>query len=222
MQADFWQKRWERDQIGFHLAEVNPYLRQYWPALGLEKNSRVLVPLCGKSLDLIWLADQGFEVLGIELAEKAVEDFFREHQLQPQISQHGVFKVYAHGPIELWCGDFFGLTAEDTAGCTALYDRAAMIALPAPMRQRYAAHLNGLLPNASKGLLITMDYAQEQLEGPPFAVPDDEVRQRLGGVWQLQVETERDILGESWKFLQGGVTRLVERVYRLSKQGAAR
>jgi len=76
MQADFWQKRWERDQIGFHLAEVNPYLQQYWPALGLAAQTRVLVPLCGKSLDLIWLADQGFEVLGIELAEKAVEDFF--------------------------------------------------------------------------------------------------------------------------------------------------
>ncbi|MGC5701093.1 thiopurine S-methyltransferase [Pseudomonas sp. NFXW11] len=219
MQADFWHKRWENDQIGFHLAEVNPYLRQYWPALGLPAGSRVLVPLCGKSLDLIWLAGQGHQVLGIELSEKAVEDFFREHQLQPKISQQGPFKVYAEGLIQLWCGDFFALTREHLGGCTALYDRAAMIALPPAMRQRYAAHLNGLLPEGSQGLLITMDYAQEQLDGPPFAVLDDEVRERLGGVWDLQVETERDILGESWKFLQGGVTRLVERVYRLRRQG---
>ncbi|MGE8350372.1 MAG: thiopurine S-methyltransferase [Pseudomonas protegens] len=219
MHADFWHKRWERDQIGFHLAEVNPYLQQYWPGLGLPTDARVLVPLCGKSLDLIWLANQGFQVLGIELAEKAVEDFFREHNLEPQLSQQGGFKVYAHGPIQLWCGDFFALTVEDMAGCTALYDRAAMIALPPEMRQRYAAHLNALLPAGSKGLLITMDYDQSQLDGPPFAVLDDEVRQRLGSAWQLEVEVERDILGESWKFLQNGVTRLVERVYRLEKQG---
>lgn len=219
MQADFWQKRWERDQIGFHLAEVNPYLQQCWPALGLEKGARVLVPLCGKSLDLLWLVDQGYEVLGIELAEKAVEDFFREHDLEPQISQQGAFKVYAHGPIQLWCGDFFALKAADIGSCHALYDRAAMIALPPEMRQRYTSHLNDLLPEGCKGLLITMDYDQSQLEGPPFAVLDDEVHQRLGSAWQLQVVTERDILGESWKFLQGGVTRLVERVYRLEKQG---
>ncbi|AZC19830.1 thiopurine S-methyltransferase [Pseudomonas sp. CMR5c] len=219
MQADFWHKRWERDQIGFHLAQVNPYLQQYWPGLGLADQARVLVPLCGKSLDLAWLASRGHQVLGIELSEKAVEDFFREHQLQPQVSQQGVFKVYAHGAIQLWCGDIFALAAEDVAGCTALYDRAAMIALPRQMRQRYAAHINGLLPHGSRGLLITMDYDQAQLDGPPFAVLDDEVRESLEGSWQLQVETERDILGESWKFLQGGVTRLVERVYRLEKTG---
>ncbi|NBF03738.1 thiopurine S-methyltransferase [Pseudomonas sp. Fl5BN2] len=219
MQADFWQRRWESDQIGFHLAEVNPYLQQYWPALGLPAQTRVLVPLCGKSLDLIWLADQGYQVLGVELTEKAVEDFFREHNLQPQVSQQGAFKVYAQGSLQLWCGDFFALTAEDITGCAAWYDRAAMIALPPEMRQRYTAHLNDLLPDGSKGLLITLDYDQSQLDGPPFAVLDDEVRLRLSGAWHLDVEMERDILGESWKFLQAGVTRLVERVYRLDKQG---
>ncbi|AZC27801.1 thiopurine S-methyltransferase [Pseudomonas sessilinigenes] len=218
MQADFWHKRWEQGQIGFHSTEVNPYLQQYWPGLGLAAQSRVLVPLCGKSLDLLWLADRGHQVLGIELSQKAVEDFFHEHQLQPETRQQGAFTVYAQGPIQIWCGDFFALTAQDIADCTALYDRAAMIALPQEMRQRYSAHLNGLLPAGTRGLLITMDYDQAQLDGPPFAVLDDEVRQRLEGSWQLQVETERDILGESWKFLQGGVTRLVERVYRLEKQ----
>nr|BFD43497.1 thiopurine S-methyltransferase [Pseudomonas sp. FFPRI_1] len=219
MQADFWHKRWERDQIGFHQAEVNPYLQQYWPALGLTANSRVLVPLCGKSLDLLWLADQGFRVLGIELAEKAVEDFFLEHGLQPRISQQGVFKVYAHGRIQLWCGDFFALTAEDIADCTALYDRAAMIALPPDMRQRYAAHVNNLLPEGSQGLLIVLDYDQSRLDGPPFAVLDDEVERQFGTHWQLTVEVERDILDESWKSLQAGLTRLVERVYRLGRKG---
>ena len=135
MQPDFWHKRWQSNQIGFHLPEVNPYLQRFWPQLGVEEGARVLVPLCGKSLDLLWLAHQGHEVLGIELSEKAVEEFFDEHHFDPNVSEQGPFKVYRAGSIELWCGDFFELTAGDVADCTALYDRAALIALPPPMRQ---------------------------------------------------------------------------------------
>ncbi len=144
MQPEFWHKKWASGQIGFHLPEVNPYLQT---ALGGDlETARVLVPLCGKSLDLAWLAGRGHQVLGIELSEKAIEDFFSEHQIQPQISEKGAFKVYRGDAIELWCGDFFALTASDVADCAALYDRAALIALPAPMRERYAAHLQQILP----------------------------------------------------------------------------
>ncbi|QQZ40407.1 thiopurine S-methyltransferase [Pseudomonas sp. SK3(2021)] len=215
MQPEFWHKRWEQNQIGFHLSEVNPYLQRYWPRLGLVPGSRVLVPLCGKSLDLSWLASQGHQVLGIELSEKAVQDFFSEQQLQPRVSLRGGFTVYEYAPIQLWCGDFFALQATDVADCQALYDRAALIALPPEMRERYAAHLRSILPQGCQGLLITLDYDQALMAGPPFAVLDDEVKALLGKRWQLRVEEERDILGESWKFLQGGVTRLEERVYRL-------
>ena len=215
MEPEFWQKRWERDQIGFHLSEVNPYLQQFWPHLGLTPGARVLVPLCGKSLDLKWLAGLGHEVLGIELSEKAIQDFFSEQQLTPTVTRHGRFMVYQEGAIQLWCGDIFALAAEDVADCTALYDRAALIALPPEMRGQYAALLNRVLPQGARGLLITMDYDQALIEGPPFAVLDEEVRHLLGARWQLEVEVERDILGESWKFLKGGVTRLDERVYRL-------
>ncbi|OLF52383.1 thiopurine S-methyltransferase [Pseudomonas chlororaphis] len=218
MQPEFWHKRWEQNQIGFHLSEVNPYLQRYWPQLGLAQGARVLVPLCGKSLDLAWLASQGHQVLGIELSERAVEDFFSEQQLQPQVSQRGAFKAYRYGPIELWCGDFFALEAADVVDCGALYDRAALIALPAEMRERYTAHLLSILPQGCQGLLITLDYDQALMAGPPFAVLDDEVQALLGKRWQLRVEEERDILGESWKFLQGGVTRLEERVYRLQER----
>ena len=79
MHAEFWQARWARSEIGFHLSEVNPYLQRYWPALGLPEGARVLVPLCGKSLDLAWLVGQGYQVVGVELAPRAVEDFFTEH-----------------------------------------------------------------------------------------------------------------------------------------------
>jgi thiopurine S-methyltransferase len=93
MQPEFWHKKWASNQIGFHLPQVNPYLQRFWPDLNLSSHARVLVPLCGKSLDLLWLAGRGHRVLGIELSEKAVEGFFSEQQLQPQISEHGVFKV---------------------------------------------------------------------------------------------------------------------------------
>ena len=109
MQPEFWHKRWTSNQIGFHLPEVNPYLQRYWPQLGLEEGSRVLVPLCGKSLDLLWLGKCGHEVLGVELSEKAVEDFFHEHQFDPDVSDQGPFTVYRAGSIEIWCGDFFAL-----------------------------------------------------------------------------------------------------------------
>ncbi|MGF6667240.1 thiopurine S-methyltransferase [Pseudomonas monsensis] len=216
MQPEFWHKKWASNQIGFHLSEVNPYLQRHWPELSIPATARVLVPLCGKSLDLAWLAGRGHQVLGVELSEKAIEDFFNEHQIQPQISEKGAFKVYRSDAIELWCGDFFALTASDVADCVAFYDRAALIALPAPMRERYAAHLQQILPQGVQGVLITLDYDQAQIPGPPFAVGDDEVKRLLGDRWQVQALEERDVLGESWKFLQAGVTRLEERVYRVS------
>ncbi|MDD1000814.1 thiopurine S-methyltransferase [Pseudomonas sp. TNT2022 ID642] len=215
MQPEFWHKKWASGQIGFHLPEVNPYLQRHWAA---PETARVLVPLCGKSLDLAWLAGRGHQVLGIELSEKAIEDFFGEHQIQPQISENGVFKVYRGDAIELWCGDIFALTASDVADCAAIYDRAALIALPAPMRELYAAHLQQILPQGVQGLLITLDYDQAQIPGPPFAVGDDEVQRLLGDVWQVQVLEEQDVLGESGKFLQAGVTRLEERVYCVSSR----
>lgn len=215
MEPEFWHKRWSTNQIGFHLPEVNPYLQRFWSQLGVEQGSRVMVPLCGKTLDLLWLAQQGYSVLGVELSEKAAADFFLEHQLEPSVSEEGAFKVFRAADIEIRCGDFFALSPEDVSDCTALYDRAALIALPGPMRERYAAHLQKILPQCV-GLLITLDYSQDEMPGPPFSVGDDEVQRLLGEVWQLEVLQEQDVLGESWKFLQAGVKRLDERVYRVS------
>ncbi|TFY92072.1 thiopurine S-methyltransferase [Pseudomonas kairouanensis] len=216
MEPKFWQERWARNQIGFHLPEVNPYLQRHWPSLG--QGAKVLVPLCGKSLDMMWLASQGLRVLGVELSEQAVEAFFSEQNLTPRITERGMFKVYQADLIEIWCGDFFALGAEALADCVALYDRAALIALPPLMRAQYAEHLNGLLQPGCLGLLITLDYDQAQKAGPPFAVTHEEVRVLLGSHWALEVLQVQDILGESWKFVQDGVTRLEERVYQLIKR----
>ncbi len=217
MEPKFWQERWALNQIGFHLPQVNPYLQRHWPHLALKEGAKVLVPLCGKSLDLMWLASLGLRVMGVELSQQAVEAFFSEQGLTPRISQRCGFKVYQADLIELWCGDFFALEAEALSGCDAVYDRAALIALPPLMRAQYAERLNRLLPSGCQGLLITLDYDQTQKAGPPFAVSHEEVRVLFGGGWGLEVLEEQDILGESWKFVQDGVTRLEERVYWLAK-----
>ncbi|CAI3797338.1 Thiopurine S-methyltransferase [Pseudomonas sp. MM221] len=216
MEPAFWHKRWADNQIGFHQGQVNPYLQAHWPALGLAPGSRVLVPLCGKSLDLAWLAGQGHSVLGVELSRRAVEDFFREHGLEAEVSQRGAFEVWRSGEVELWCGDFFALRAADIGACTGLYDRAALIALPPPMRADYRRLMSTVLPAKCRGLLVTLEYDQSLLDGPPFSVGDEEVRQGLAG-WQVDELEVAELIQESPKFLQAGASSLLERVYRVSR-----
>lgn len=216
MDEAFWHRRWARNEIGFHLGEVNPLLRRHWPGLQLAAGTKVLVPLCGKSLDLAWLVEQGFEVLGIELSEKAIEDFFAEQQLPVEVERQGAFKVYRCGPLEIRCGDFFALTVEDVAGCQGLYDRAALMALPAPMRQRYAEHLSAILAPGCTGLLVVLDYEQVQMDGPPFAVSRAELEASLGACWALSLLERVSALEE--KFQQRGLTWMDENCYRLKRR----
>ena len=217
MREEFWQERWDRGEIGFHLKDVNPLLRRHWPALEIPAQSCVLVPLCGKSLDLAWLAGQGLRVLGVELSEKAVEAFFAERDLVPEITRQGAFTVYRSESIEIFCGDFFALTAQDLGDCRALYDRAALIALPEEMRRRYVAHLTAILPADCTALLVTLDYPQEQMDGPPFAVSDVLVHELYDAHWRIELLDAVDALEGNWKFIERGLTRLEERCYRLHR-----
>lgn len=213
MEEGFWQTRWQRDQIGFHLNQVNPGLAAYWSRLAIPKGSKVFVPLCGKSVDMCWLADQGYSVLGIELIEKAVIDFFVEQNLTPVITQQGSFTQYSAGAITILYGDFFNLTAEDLVDYPVFYDRAALIALPSGLREQYAHHLSNIMPKPCKGLLLTMDYPQQQMKGPPFAVPPEQVEQLLGGAFTVECTEERDILEQEWRFKAVGITRMFDYVY---------
>lgn len=218
MHEAFWQDRWARSQIGFHQEKVNGYLRRHWSALGLPAQATVLVPLCGKSLDLAWLAEQGHAVIGVELAERAVQDFFAERDVQPQISQRGAYKVYAAGNLQILCGDFFALTGEDVAGCQAFYDRAALIALPAEMRERYAAHLQAILPAACQGLLVTLVYDQQRMDGPPFSVEDAEAERLFRGGWALQEVERKDVLSGNPRFSENQLEAVDEVVFHLTRR----
>ncbi|WP_339516740.1 thiopurine S-methyltransferase [Pseudomonas sp. RL_15y_Pfl2_60] len=215
MQADFWQARWENNEIGFHAKQINSYLQANWSALGLQAGDQVFVPLCGKSLDLTWLAAQGLRVTGVELSQIAVEAFFAEQQLEPSITEEGVFKVYRAGSIEIYCGDFFEFDSSLVAGCKGFYDRAALIALPAEMRARYVQHMRAILPIGCQGILVTLIYDQAKMDGPPFSVADEEVEHLYSSGWQCRHLRTEDAFNR--RFADRGLESLEESVYQLRR-----
>ena len=173
MEASFWQQRWEAGQIGFHEGRANALLTRFIDRL--PPGGRVLVPLCGKSEDLAFLAARGHQVIGVELVETAAAAFFAEHDTTPTITTLDGLRVYRHGAITIVVGDLFATTAAHLAAIDAIYDRAAMIALPPDLRRRYVTHLRALAPSAPR-LLIGFEYPQAAMDGPPFAVLEPEVR----------------------------------------------
>jgi thiopurine S-methyltransferase len=187
MQPNFWHQRWADNQIGFHQSAPTPLLVKHWAALGVDTGASVFVPLCGKSLDMAWLASQGYRVLGVELSQVAVEQFFAEHGLTPEIEASSYGRHYRAGGIEIICGDAFGLDATVLGACTAVFDRAAMIALPPPMRARYSQEVYARLPAGCRGLLVTLEYPQDEREGPPFAITESEVRERYALTWDVDL-----------------------------------
>lgn len=220
MDADFWLDRWREGATHFHQPRVTPLLPKYWPALSLPPASRVLVPLCGKTLDMVWLAQQGFQVLGVELSGLAVEQFFDENGLRPVIHRSAIGEHYVAGNIEIIRGDMFDVDASILRDCVGVYDRAALVALPTGMRAHYVRHVYGQLSDAYQGILITLDYAQEKMKGPPFSVPDEEVQALYAGHSRATILSRRDILDKEPKFAARGLTQLDTVVYRLQRRHA--
>lgn len=215
MELSFWHDRWERAEIGFHKSEINAHLQQFWSALNLPPGQRVFVPLCGKSLDLLWLAGEGYPVTGVEISQIAVEAFFAENHLQPRRTQQGAFEVWEQDQLRILLGDFFALEPHHLADCAAVYDRASLIALPLALRERYVQYLNTLLPPGIRTLLVTLEYDQTVLPGPPFAVDETEVHRLYTATHEIDVLYLRDALADESRWRARGLTWLFERVYRL-------
>lgn len=221
MDAEFWQQRWREGRIGFHHDAPMPLLVAHWPRLALPPDSRVLVPLCGKSLDMLWLAAQGHRVLGVELSPLAIAQFLEENRLTASTWDSPLGRHYLADRIELIQGDAFALDSNTLAGCTAIYDRAAIIALPPALRRHYAASVYARLPPGARGLMITLEYPQAEKDGPPFSVEEPEVRALLEPGWQVNVIERRDILASQTSFVEQGVTALDTAVYALWHEGAS-
>jgi thiopurine S-methyltransferase len=185
MHPEFWHQRWADNQIGFHQDAPTPLLLKHWQSLGVASGAQVFVPLAGKSLDMAWLASQGHRVLGVELSQLAVEQFFAEHDLRPDIRESRYGRHYSAGGIELICGDAFALDADALRECAGVFDRAALIALPPELRARYVSELYARLPSRCRGLLVTLEYPQEERAGPPFSVAEDEVIRLFCDGWEI-------------------------------------
>ena len=217
MHHDFWHQRWADNLIGFHQDAPTPLLLKHWPSLDIAPDAQVFVPLAGKSLDMAWFAAQGHRVLGVELSQLAIEQFFAEHGLDPDIHETGYGHHYRAGGIELIHGDAFALDADLLRDCAAVFDRAALIALPPDLRLRYARELYAALPNGCRGLLITLDYPQQERAGPPFSVPEDEVRALYAANWQIDLLESRPVPPEHPGYV-AGVSRLDTAVFLLRRR----
>lgn len=215
MEAEFWHKRWAGNEIGFHQPGVNPQLVKHWPDLGLDPGSRILIPLCGKSRDMLWLLEQGYRVVGIELSSIAAEAFFSENGITPRLTREAGFARWSCNGLDLLCGDFFSFQADNIGRYDGFYDRAALVALPAEMRKAYAQHLTRLSERTACGLLVSFDYNQEEMNGPPFSVPGDEVRELFTEHWEIHKLASQDNLKAEDKFRQRGLSRLEEQVFSL-------
>ena len=194
MEAAFWHQKWEAGQIGFHRADVNPMLVRHLPALRLAPGARVFLPLCGKTLDIGWLRSQGFRVAGAELSELAVQQLFDELGIEPNVSELGSLMLYQTEGLDVFVGDIFDLTAQALGPVDAVYDRAALVALPGDMRGRYADHVAVITGRAGQ-LLITFEYDQSVMAGPPFSVPPAEVRGLYAPSYDLELLDQTDVEG---------------------------
>lgn len=207
---EFWHNKWASNNIGFHLDDVNPLLPQYWHHTNPKREDTVLVPLCGKSEDLVWLATKHNEVTGVELSQIAVRAFFAEHFYTPTvISINGMHELYQFDELSIYTGDFF---SAPVSPADIVYDRAALVALPQDMREEYVSRLKQLLNPGGRILLVTLNYSQQEMAGPPFSVPINEIEQLFSGhkITCLNVD-EAD---ESHpKIAKQGLSRFSEEVY---------
>ncbi|MFZ6771396.1 thiopurine S-methyltransferase [Undibacterium sp. SXout7W] len=194
MEADFWHGKWERGDIGFHIADVNPLLVKHIDTLQLSPHSRIFLPLCGKTLDIHWLLDAGYRVVGIDLSEVAIRALFSELGITPEVQDLGGLLQFKSTDINMFVGDFFRLSGDILQKVDAIYDRAAMVALPAAMRLDYAAHLRQVTHTADQ-LLITYEYDQTKVDGPPFSVVADEVLRHYSDSYQLTQLVRQDVAG---------------------------
>ncbi len=212
---NLWESRWQEDRIGFHLKEVNPYLMRFSDQLLHQNPDRVFVPLCGKTLDLCWLKTKTKKVIGVELVSKAVQDFFDENNINYLMQQDETLQKFSSKSIDIYLGDFFDLNPEQTSSFKAIYDRASIVAIEKPERREYIDHLISFLDPEGRILLITLEYNQNQMEGPPYSVPAEEIEKLFAPLGSVKLLETCDILDD--RFRNKGLKYLLENVFLIEK-----
>lgn len=216
MEISYWKSRWRKNNIGWHVNNVYPLLPEIWPLLSLTSNPRVLVPLCGKSLDMSWLAQQDCYVTGVEVSQQALQEFIDSQSEEfYHDSSHG-FTIYKSTSFELWQGDFFKLPGDKIPDLDLVYDKASFVALPPEMRKQYTQKILELCGKSTHILLQTFEYNQEEMTGPPFSIPEDEINKMFREQFDIQLLREQSKLDEVPKFQRRGLSSyFIEKIYHL-------
>ncbi len=207
MEKEFWQEKWQADEIGFHQDQVHPLLKKHLFKIRAGENKRVFVPLCGKSRDMLYWANHGYKVVGLELSAIAAEAFYQENGLSFAQSEIDQFQLFSNTEIEILCGDFFTVSRAQLGGVSSVFDRAALIALPAPMRQGYVEKMKTLLQAGTEILLIALEYEKNLVNAPPFSIADEEIFELYSGWCDIKLleKAEAEVKGKP----------CFERVYRM-------
>lgn len=216
MEASFWHQKWERGEIGFHESETNPLLIRHFETLTVKAGGRVFLPLCGKTRDIAWLLSRGYRVVGAELSALAIEQLFTELGVEPAVAKGTELTRYSANGVDILVGDIFAVSARELGSVDAIYDRAALVALPADVRKQYTSHLLRIT-GAAPQLLVTLRYNQQQLDGPPFSVEESEIQKHYGAVYEIRSVESNAVAGG----LKGKVAA-TETAWRLQKIGNGR
>ena len=208
----FWHNRWQTQQIGWHRDAYNDLLTKHWGCIGSSKGDRVLVPLCGKSLDMLWFAKQGHSVVGLEMVEEAIQAFFEENKLDVVCDTVNDQIHHTSEPFTIIEGDIFNLKAGLTQA-DAWYDRAAMIAIPPTKREAYVEQIRQFTKPNAVGLLITFDYPKEEMEGPPFSLTDNDVEELFSDGFELECLEQLDLTDEKDR----GLSQVTSSVFRIRR-----
>jgi thiopurine S-methyltransferase len=212
MQKSFWESRWRKNHIGFHAPEPEADLAGFWGELSPEAGETVAVPLCGKSTDLVWLAGRHKRVFGIEFVEQACRDFFREQGEGIEVREEKFARgltLSAEG-ITLCCADYMKLRPADVPDAALVYDRAALVALPPEIRGPYAEQTFRLFPRLRGMLVISFEYDETKMSGPPFSVRGDEIRNLYGSRFSIRRVSSTELIGKSEKYQSMGLESMMQ------------
>ena len=212
-----WLEFWANNETNWHSDVVTQELEKYLGLLKLESGDTVFVPLCGKSLDMIYMLNRGFSVIGVEVSEIGIKQFFHENGLDFTISQVGEFDLYSAKNIEIYCGDFFSLTSKHLCGVKAVFDRKSLIALDRNLRQKYVKHLNDIISLGVRILLITLHYPKHQMSGPPFSVDKSEVESLFSMAFNYQELKPFQDIENGLMLARSGVDYIENAAYCLQK-----
>lgn len=216
MELSYWQSRWRKNNIGWHMDQVYPPLKKYWPEIELQKRSTVLVPLCGKSLDIVWLMEQEYNVIGVEISALAIRELLQLLGGEFSKRQKGDFTVFSSQNVALWQGDFLKMESEFLPAIDAVYDKAALIALPPDKRKTYTGTVKNIISSHTKMLLNCFEYEQKEMKGPPFTVFREELDQHYGELFSINLLQKQSLFEQLQKFQSRGLSSyLTEKIYLL-------